>query len=72
MVASDGEGSKRPANTPFKQQTLKAWRPILTPKAVIIAFAAIGVIFVPMWTLALGAELHAAATRGRDAKAKHG
>ena len=31
MVASDGEGSKRPANTPFKQQTLKAWRPILTP-----------------------------------------
>ena len=28
MVASDGEGSKRPANTPFKQQTLKAWRPI--------------------------------------------
>jgi hypothetical protein len=53
MVASDGEGSKRPANTPFKQQTLKAWRPILTPKAVIIAFAAIGVIFVPIGAVIL-------------------
>ena len=26
--------SRRPANTAFKQQRLKAWQPILTPKTV--------------------------------------
>ncbi|EGC39195.1 hypothetical protein DICPUDRAFT_93631 [Dictyostelium purpureum] len=38
--------SKKPANTAFKQQKLKAWEPILTPAPVIIAFIAIGVVFV--------------------------
>ncbi|KAG9104648.1 hypothetical protein FRC06_000412 [Ceratobasidium sp. 370] len=28
-------GSKEPANTAFKQQRLKAWQPILTPKTVL-------------------------------------
>ncbi|KAJ3332993.1 hypothetical protein HDU76_012336 [Blyttiomyces sp. JEL0837] len=40
--------SKRPANTAFKQQRLKAWQPILTPKTVLPAFFAIGAVFIPM------------------------
>mmetsp|Transcript_31723 Transcript_31723/g.69377 ORF Transcript_31723/g.69377 Transcript_31723/m.69377 type:complete len:416 (+) Transcript_31723:217-1464(+) len=42
------EKSKRPANTAFKQQNLRAWRPILTPKAVIVTFFVVGVVFVPI------------------------
>lgn len=37
-----------PASNPFKQQKLPAWQPILTPKAVIISFFIIGLIFVPL------------------------
>ncbi|WVQ84999.1 hypothetical protein IAT38_007163 [Cryptococcus sp. DSM 104549] len=40
--------SKRPANTAFKQQRLKAWQPILTPKAVLPTLFLIGVIFAPI------------------------
>mmetsp|Transcript_61034 Transcript_61034/g.120780 ORF Transcript_61034/g.120780 Transcript_61034/m.120780 type:complete len:402 (-) Transcript_61034:460-1665(-) len=40
--------SKRPSDSPFKQQTLKAWRPILTPRLVIALFAFVGVVFVPI------------------------
>jgi len=40
--------TKKPANTAFKQQRLKAWQPILTPKTVLPAFFAIGAIFVPL------------------------
>ncbi|KAL8363065.1 hypothetical protein RB601_009047 [Gaeumannomyces tritici] len=40
--------SKRPANTAFRQQRLKAWQPILTPKTVLPLFFAIGVIFAPI------------------------
>ncbi|ODN93386.1 transcription regulator [Cryptococcus wingfieldii CBS 7118] len=57
-VAPEGEGaptekekvkwSKRPANTAFKQQRLKAWQPILTPKAVIPTLFIIGIIFAPI------------------------
>ena len=36
------------ADSAFKQQTLKAWRPILTPRMVIALFAAVGVIFIPI------------------------
>lgn len=35
-------------SNPFKQQKLPAWQPILTPKAVIISFFVIGLIFVPL------------------------
>lgn len=38
--------TKRPANTAFKQQRLKAWQPILTPKTVLPIFVVIGVLFV--------------------------
>lgn len=47
--------SKRPADTDFKQQRLKAWQPILTPWWVIGTFAVVGVIFV-----VLGSVLKAA------------
>jgi len=40
--------SRRPANTAFKQQRLKAWQPILTPKPVILSFLIIGLIFIPI------------------------
>ncbi|GMK54001.1 hypothetical protein CspeluHIS016_0105870 [Cutaneotrichosporon spelunceum] len=40
--------SKRPANTAFKQQRLKAWQPILTPKAVLPTLLIIGLIFAPI------------------------
>ncbi|GAA5943203.1 CDC50/LEM3 family protein [Sporobolomyces koalae] len=40
--------SKRPANTAFKQQRLKAWQPILTPATVIPTFFLVGIIFVPL------------------------
>jgi len=52
--AKDGEEkSKRPANTAFKQQNLKAWRPILTPKTVISTFFIVGIIFVPIGVIVL-------------------
>ncbi|KAJ3032288.1 hypothetical protein HDV00_007710 [Rhizophlyctis rosea] len=40
--------TKKPANTAFKQQRLKAWQPILTPKTVLPTFFIIGAIFVPI------------------------
>lgn len=40
--------SKKPANTAFKQQRLKAWQPILTPKPVILSFLIIGLVFIPI------------------------
>jgi hypothetical protein len=42
------QGSKRPGNTAFKQQRLKAWQPILTPFPVILSFLIIGIIFIPI------------------------
>eukprot|EP01121_Diplochlamys_sp_Union-15-3_P018239 TRINITY_DN6606_c0_g1_i1.p1 TRINITY_DN6606_c0_g1~~TRINITY_DN6606_c0_g1_i1.p1 ORF type:complete len:308 (-),score=52.15 TRINITY_DN6606_c0_g1_i1:36-959(-) len=40
--------SKKPNNSAFKQQKLKAWQPILTPIPVITTFFIIGVIFIPL------------------------
>ncbi|KAB8288510.1 hypothetical protein EYC80_010175 [Monilinia laxa] len=40
--------NRRPANTAFRQQRLKAWQPILTPKTVLPLFFAIGIIFAPI------------------------
>ena len=48
--------SRRPANTAFRQQRLKAWQPILTPKTVIPLFFAIGVICAPIGGLLLWAS----------------
>ena len=54
--------SRRPANTAFKQQRLKAWQPILTPKTVLPIFFAVGIIFAPiggvlLWASAMVQEL---------------
>lgn len=51
---SDVEGvsaihkSRRPPNTAFRQQRLKAWQPILTPKSVIPLLLLLAVIFAPL------------------------
>ncbi|TDL27214.1 Lem3/Cdc50 [Rickenella mellea] len=42
---------KRPANTAFKQQRLKAWQPILTPKTVLPTLFIIGILFAPIGAL---------------------
>ncbi|KAG6379072.1 ligand-effect modulator 3 family [Boletus reticuloceps] len=39
---------RRPANTAFKQQRLKAWQPILTPKTVLPTLFITGIIFAPI------------------------
>ncbi|KAI1170451.1 CDC50 family protein [Nemania sp. FL0916] len=43
-VAEEKKTSRRPANTAFRQQRLKAWQPILTPKNVIWIFFVLGVL----------------------------
>eukprot|EP00126_Sphaerothecum_destruens_P001926 Sdes_comp15364_c0_seq1m4238 len=48
--------SRRPANTKFKQQKLKAWQPILTPKSVLPTFFIIGVVFIPLGAVFLVAS----------------
>jgi hypothetical protein len=45
--------SKRPEDSNFKQQRLKAWQPLLTPNWVIGTFALIGVIFIPIGIIVL-------------------
>eukprot|EP00474_Spongospora_subterranea_P000756 CRZ01214.1 hypothetical protein [Spongospora subterranea] len=37
---------KRPFDTAFKQQRLKAWQPLMTPKTIILTFLTTGVVFV--------------------------
>ncbi|EMD87257.1 hypothetical protein COCC4DRAFT_44445 [Bipolaris maydis ATCC 48331] len=48
--------SKRPPNTAFRQQRLKAWQPILTPKTVLPLFFIVGVIFAPIGGLLIYAS----------------
>ncbi|KAI9669953.1 MAG: hypothetical protein M1831_006989 [Alyxoria varia] len=48
--------SRRPPNTAFRQQRLKAWQPILTPKTVLPLFFIVGVIFAPVGGLLLWAS----------------
>ncbi|OAG45177.1 hypothetical protein AYO21_00525 [Fonsecaea monophora] len=48
--------SRRPANTAFRQQRLKAWQPILTPKTVLPLLFVVGIIFAPIGGLLLWAS----------------
>lgn len=48
--------SRRPPNTAFRQQRLKAWQPILTPKTVLPLFFCIAVVFAPIGGLLLYAS----------------
>ena len=43
--------SIRGLDTAFKQQRLKAWQPIFTPKTVLPTFFIIGIIFAPIGAL---------------------
>ncbi|KAH7664579.1 CDC50/LEM3 family protein [Dioscorea alata] len=63
--ASDGGGrdsnppkrnSKKPKYSRFTQQELPACKPILTPGIVILTFAVIGVIFIPIGLASLSAS----------------
>ncbi|GMM30419.1 hypothetical protein DAMA08_031640 [Martiniozyma asiatica (nom. inval.)] len=40
--------SRRPPNTAFRQQRLKAWQPILTPRVVIPMMIIMAIIFIPI------------------------
>ena len=44
-------GWRKPANTAFKQQRLKAWQPILTPKTVLPTLFICGIVFAPIGAL---------------------
>ncbi|KAL6057402.1 ALA-interacting subunit [Balamuthia mandrillaris] len=46
--ASSINKSKRPSNSAFKQQRLRACQPILTPMPVITTFFLLGLIFIPI------------------------
>ncbi|KAF9094903.1 hypothetical protein BGX23_001409 [Mortierella sp. AD031] len=48
--------TRKPANTAFKQQRLKAWQPILTPKTVLPTFLLVGILFAPIGGLLLWAS----------------
>ncbi|KAF2156126.1 Lem3/Cdc50 [Myriangium duriaei CBS 260.36] len=48
--------SRRPANTAFRQQRLKAWQPILTPKTVLPLFFVVAIVFAPIGGLLLYAS----------------
>lgn len=50
------DGVKKPSNSAFKQQRLRAWQPILTPRAVILSFVLIGLIFIPVGVILLVAS----------------
>jgi hypothetical protein len=48
--------SRKPPNTAFRQQRLLAYAPLLTPRAVLPLFFAIGIIFGPLGGLLLYAS----------------
>ncbi|ORZ11486.1 CDC50/LEM3 family [Absidia repens] len=45
--------SRKPANTAFKQQRLKAWQPLLTPNTVLPTLFAAGIVLAPLGGLFL-------------------
>eukprot|EP01083_Nonionella_stella_P071828 193175_1 len=47
------EQSRKPQDTAFKQQRLKAWQPILTPTYVIGSFALLAILFIPIGAVIL-------------------
>ncbi|PWN96406.1 Lem3/Cdc50 [Tilletiopsis washingtonensis] len=49
---------RKPANTAWRQQRLKAWQPVLTPRTVLPTFFLVGLLFAP-----IGAVLYYYATK---------
>mmetsp|Transcript_12541 Transcript_12541/g.18488 ORF Transcript_12541/g.18488 Transcript_12541/m.18488 type:complete len:378 (-) Transcript_12541:243-1376(-) len=45
-MADDNQNKRMPEDTPFKQQRMKAWQPILIPKIVISILLTIAIIFI--------------------------
>lgn len=45
--------SNKPHDTDFKQQRLRAWQPILTPRSVIVSFSLIGIVFIIIGSIVL-------------------
>lgn len=56
QVEETKKKSRRPANNAFRQQRLKSFQPILTPKTVIPLFFIIGLVFIPLGALLLYAS----------------
>eukprot|EP01059_Diplonema_ambulator_P022553 TRINITY_DN37862_c0_g1_i1.p1 TRINITY_DN37862_c0_g1~~TRINITY_DN37862_c0_g1_i1.p1 ORF type:complete len:487 (+),score=123.08 TRINITY_DN37862_c0_g1_i1:56-1462(+) len=54
-MSATGE-SRKPADTPFKQQRLWAWQPILAPRWVISCFFFIAAAFIPIGALVIVAS----------------
>lgn len=54
--AGPKQKSRRPPNTAFRQQRLKAWQPILTPKTVLPLFFCVAIVFAPLGGLLLYAS----------------
>lgn len=55
-MAAEDALSKRPADTPFKQQKMKAWQPVLSPGTMIPSFLILGPIFIGIGVAALNAS----------------
>lgn len=47
------EKTRRPPNTAFRQQRLKAWQPVLTPKSVLPLYFVLGAIMTPIGAILL-------------------
>lgn len=47
-TAMNGTLNKKPPNTAFRQQRLKAWQPILSPRTMIQTLLVVVVVFAPI------------------------
>ena len=43
-----------PNPSDFHQQKLKAWRPVLSPRAVILIVCGVGIVFIPIGSVIIG------------------
>jgi hypothetical protein len=48
MATEEPELAEKPPNTPFKQQRLPAWQPVITFKMMVLSLVLLGVIMVPL------------------------
>jgi hypothetical protein len=60
-------GPRCPEDTPFKQQRLPAWQPILTPNWVIGTFFIVSAIFMP-----IGGAIYAASSSVKEIRVNYG
>lgn len=60
-LTKEGPTSKKPPNTAFRQQRLKAWQPILSPQSVLPLLIFVACIFTP-----IGIGLIVSATKVQD------